>query len=182
MLRKFGAGIVLGIFPACGGQVDIGGASEHLLNVGGSTSSTGGTTSISIGATGGSPSATTGGVTSNFTSTAGGIISVSTGGSTAIDPNCNGLLLTNNCRPAPIVLVTSCDAPLQYSPPGPGFVQVVLDCGIVPPADPDAGILDGYYIDYNQSPVHLVLLGAYCTHVLTNGGQSSVVFEACRYI
>src|SRR5664280_639996 len=128
MLRNFAAAVVASTFMACGGQTDVSEASG-TLNVGGSMSSAGGYTSISIGATGGNPSATTGGSTSNFTGTAGGSMSASTGGSTAIDWStfCGGLFYGRVCDVLEQLLnAKSCDIPLQQSPMF-GLVQVTLD-------------------------------------------------------
>src|SRR5664280_609128 len=156
------------MFTACGGQPDVGGAAGSLsqggrVSAGGSTGSIGGNTSYSTGATGGS-------------------VAASTGHSTAIDLNtyCSGLLANYRCNPPPNMLVTSCDIPIPGSPPIPAFDGVLLDCVAVPRAFPDAGILDGYYIDYNQSPPRLELTGVFCKDISTNGIHSLVAIPGCR--
>jgi len=107
MVRLFTASILLGIFTACGAQVDVGGPAGSLsqgggVSAGGSTASAGGTTSNSAGATGGSMSA-------------------STGHSNAIDLNtyCDGLLASLPVYELEqFVNVTSCDMAQRISKHG----------------------------------------------------------------
>ena len=159
MLRMFVTAVFAVIFTACGAQVDIGGTSGSP-NVGGSASG-GGNISTSTGAAG---------------------ASASNGGSAAIDVTtyCNGLLNTG-CNVAQMLVLTGCDTPWQQAPPAgyPWDFAVVLDCMFPPLANLDAGMLDGYYIDYSQSPAHLKLTGSYCTSISTSGAYGMIVRQVC---
>gem|GEM_PF-3079453 len=76
--------------------------------------------------------------------------------------------------------VTSCDIPLQTPPPLPSETIVAIDCVQIFPVAPDAGVADGYYIDYNQyPPAHLVVTGSACANLLTNGLRRLVSAEVC---
>ncbi len=156
MLKGFGAGFVWGIFTACGAQVNDGGSAASP-SVGGSASSAGGNTSISIGG------------------------AASTGGSTGIDLStfCNGLFAGQICAMDQFANLTSCDLLLQEPPPIPNQVNVVIDCVIIKQVAFDAGTTDGYYIDYGPSPAHVRLTGAVCTSMSMYGAQSVVVVESC---
>ena len=161
MAKLFATGIVLSIFTACGGQTDVGGPAGSL-NLGGSASSAGGSTATSTNITAGGTSA-------------------STGSSAAIDVNtyCNGLLAgALVCDLEQFVNVSSCDFPLQRSPPDPAVVEAAIDCLRIFQVKPDAGI-SGFHIDYSQNPAHLVLTGEYCDIMLRNGAQNVVVVQGC---
>ena len=154
MLKRFGAGVVLGTFTACGAQVDDG-RNTGNLNAGGSASSAGGTISYSTGAGGGNMFA-------------------STGGSTGI---CGGMF-TGSCSVTQFVNVSSCDIPLQWSP-DIATVTVAINCQYIAQIKLDAGTADGYYIDYSQTPSHLVLTGSDCAFVAMYGVQSVVLIKSC---
>ena len=161
MLIRFAAGVYLGIIPACGAQVDDGGITGSL-GIGGSTSATGGNTSVSIGATVGGTS-------------------TSTGGSTAVAAStiCSGMF-AGFCGVQQFVNVSSCDIPLQGSP-NAASVKVAVDCQYVAQVKLDAGTADGYYIDYSYSPAHLELTGSVCANTSTHGVQSVVLVPGCVY-
>ncbi len=82
-------------------------------------------------------------------------------------------------------LVTSCDIWLNSTPTSASTVQVVKDCGLVPqlpgnkPPPPDGGVLDGFYIDYSQSPAHLIFTGTYCSSPALVGASRLDVIEGC---
>lgn len=167
MLIRFATGAFLGIFPACGAQVDDGGTTGSP-SIAGSVSAAGGNASASTGVTVGGTSALT-------------------GGSTTIDVTtyCNGLLYTSPrpCDVEQFVNVTNCDIPLQQSPPDPTRVQVAADCALIASVAPDAGTANGYYIDYSDYPLtRLVVTGSTCANLLTNGTRSLVVAAGCAYI
>ncbi len=82
-------------------------------------------------------------------------------------------------------LIHSCDIALTTSPPDPNRVNVAIDC--VPQTQvptgsaPDAGV-DGYYIDYSQTPAHLKLVGAPCNNLVAQGAHHIDVIVGCQPI
>ena len=82
-------------------------------------------------------------------------------------------------------LVKTCDITLKSTPTSVGTVQVVKDCQFIPALPdnkapgPDSGVQDGYYIDYQQSPAHLILTGSVCTSIQTAGANHLDVIEGC---
>lgn len=80
-------------------------------------------------------------------------------------------------------LIRTCDIQLNDSPVNSGSVQVVIDCILLPqlpnnaPPSPDAGVADGFYINYTQTPAHLILTGSYCDNVMANGAFNLDVIE-----
>lgn len=78
-------------------------------------------------------------------------------------------------------LVKTCDITLNTTPSNPSTVQAVQDCNLIPqltPSTMDGGV-GGFYIDYNQSPAHLVLTGSYCNTIMTVGANRLDVIEGC---
>src|SRR5664280_1333875 len=121
------------------------------------------------------------GSTATSTNITAGGTSASTGSSPAIDVNtyCNGLLAgALVCDLEQFVNVSSCDFPLQRSPPDPALVEAAIDCLRIFQVKPDAGI-SGFHIDYSQNPAHLVLTDEYCDIMLRNGAQNVVVVQGC---
>jgi len=154
VFRLFAASAVVGMAAACGGQVDIGRASGRL-NVGGSTDS-------------------------SSTETAGGSSTASSGGSSGVDWStyCGGLFFAG-CKTEQITDdLRSCDIPLQQSPPDILDVKVAIDCSMINPVNPDAG-LSGYYVDYDYSPAHLILTGSVCANMQTYGALGVTVIGPC---
>jgi hypothetical protein len=82
-------------------------------------------------------------------------------------------------------LIHSCDIELTSNPPTPDLVNVAIDCepqAQVPTGSaPDAGV-DGYYIDYSQTPAHLKLVGAPCNNLVTQGAHHIEVIVGCQPI
>lgn len=82
-------------------------------------------------------------------------------------------------------LVKTCDVKLNDSPLDLSKVQTVMDCQLVPalpnnkPPAADSGVQDGFYIDYSQSPAHVVLTGTYCNRIMTVGATHLDVIEGC---
>ncbi len=78
-------------------------------------------------------------------------------------------------------LVKTCDITLSSTPTNQSAVQAVADCDLIPPVTPgslDAGA-GGFYIDYGQSPAHLVLTGSYCDRIMTLGANRLDVIVGC---
>ncbi len=164
MVGMFAASVIVSIVTSCGEQVGVGGDAGNL-NVGGSTSSTGGKSSSSTGSTAGSTSA-------------------SNGGSTATDGNaCCGGIATGTggiCFDVWTTSATSCDLPLPVTLKSTANELLVeFNCTKIALVNPDAGTADGFYIDYNPSPPHLELTGSYCTYITTNGSQCVSVSQIC---
>jgi hypothetical protein len=84
-------------------------------------------------------------------------------------------------------LVKTCDIKLNQSPNDPSTVQVVKDCVLVPqipgntPAPVDGGV-DGFYINYDENPAHLILTGSYCQSIMTAGANQVSIVEGCHPI
>ncbi len=84
-------------------------------------------------------------------------------------------------------LVHTCDIPLSATPlVTQDKVNIAIDCKLqtaLPPTTlPDAGNADGFYIDYNQKPAHLFLVGAPCTSIQTVGATHVDVIAGCQGI
>jgi hypothetical protein len=84
-------------------------------------------------------------------------------------------------------LVKTCNIALSETPTVPSDkVNVAIDCQLQPalsagtPAD--AGNADGFYIDYNQNPAHLMLVGAACDSMMTNGSERIDFITGCPTI
>ncbi len=152
MLRRFVTGVFIGIFTACGAQVDDGGSAA--------SPSVGGNTSVS-------------------TLPAAGGTSASSGGSTPVATSaiCSGMF-AGFCGVQQLVNVSSCDIPLQGSP-NAASVKLAVDCQYVTQVRPDAGTADGYYVDYSYSPAHLELTGSVCANTSTHAIQSVVIVPGC---
>ena len=78
-------------------------------------------------------------------------------------------------------LVKTCDITLNSTPSNPSAVLAVQDCNLIPqltPATMDGGT-GGFYIDYNQSPAHLVLAGSYCDRIMTVGANRLDIIVGC---
>jgi len=84
-------------------------------------------------------------------------------------------------------LVKTCNIPLSTTPTvSSDKVNVAIDCQLQPavPAgtQADAGNLNGFYIDYTQNPAHLMLVGAACDSMMTNGSGRIDVITGCPTI
>lgn len=79
-------------------------------------------------------------------------------------------------------LVKTCDIQLARTPLDNTQVNVAIDCALqqpVPVNSPaDAGV-NGFYIDNTKEPAHLILVGAPCNNILTNGALRVDVIEGC---
>ncbi len=82
-------------------------------------------------------------------------------------------------------LTATCDIPLSHTPSVADKINVAIGCSLQPQVPvgtaTDAGV-NGYYIDYNQSPAHLVLVGAACDDVMTNGARQVDIIAGCESI
>ena len=79
-------------------------------------------------------------------------------------------------------LVKTCDIELHKSPIDPAKVQVVKDCVFIPGIPnntPIDGGVDGFYVNYDLNPAHLVLTGTYCASILSQGANHLDVIEGC---
>lgn len=142
-----------------------------LCNCGGQVTDTASSTL----ATGGTSSSGTGGAAAGTTSTPGP------------DPTyCNGILLSMNCgtfhrdsSAGPI----GCDVELDFSPTDTYLSQVYVDCALQPLANgnhSDAGASEGFLIDYEYEPAHLVLLGQSCDLVQSPGTHTVDLLQGCQ--
>ena len=121
----------------------------------------------------------TGGMSSTGSSQLGGG-AMGTGGSPGLDAAyCDGLLISRDIDgyshfdtdSGPI----GCDIALSSSPPDASRVVVVIDCVpqvLVPWELADAGATQGFWIDYNPIPAHLILLGSSCEMLQSPGNHS----------
>ncbi len=82
-------------------------------------------------------------------------------------------------------LIKSCDFPLKTSPQDPTKVTVAVDCAKVPSVpvgtSADAGV-DGYYVDYDQKPAHVKLVGSTCNSISAQGAHHVDVIVGCQGI
>jgi hypothetical protein len=81
-------------------------------------------------------------------------------------------------------LVTSCDIPLDKTPSDYTQVQVAIDCNKVTPLPnnkADGGV-DGFFVDYTQSPAHIQVEGAPCTYLQVNGAKEVDIIIGCTHV
>jgi hypothetical protein len=71
-------------------------------------------------------------------------------------------------------LITSCRLQLQSNPPDPGLLNVFIDGKVLP--KPGA---DGWDLDTSTMPPTIVLKGATCTNIETNGATTIDVQYGC---
>jgi hypothetical protein len=74
-------------------------------------------------------------------------------------------------------VVRTCDIALSsMTPPSP--VTVFVDCQQIYETSPDAGT-SGWYIDYGQSPPHLIFAGSGCQDIENFGAREMDIFGSC---
>ena len=139
-------------------------------------------------ATNDSSSVSTGGTSNVGTSQVNGG-AMGTGGATGPDPSyCNGLLLQQRCgeyRTNTDLGPISCEVTLKYSPLDIQLSHVFIDCEPQPLVGwnkVDAGVVDGFTIDYNYEPAHLVLLGTSCEVLQSPGYHALDFFQGCQCV
>ena len=161
-------------------------------SIGRPTSISGGTST-----SGGTINAGAGGQASSATNSAGngGVIS-SSGGATSMADDCNGLRKGHACGMNEIEIQVDagiaataadagspCDLPLQNTPTvSQDRLLVVIDCvaqPVVPAGTLDASAANGFSVDYNQEPAHLLFHGTCCKTMQAQGTHVVDIIVGC---
>ncbi len=118
--------------------------------------------------------------------TSGGAIAVSGGSPTYDTSYCGGLFESDyvcgfdhhESQSSP----TPCTYSLQWSPPDPERILIVIDCekmSLVRNNQLDAGNQNGFAIDYEVIPANLVLMGSACDLVQSPGNHTIDCVTGC---
>ena len=104
----------------------------------------------------------------------------------SVDAYCDGILSGHYSCPYftldSTTVPLSCDITLNFSSTTVVAAVVVLDCKPLNPAQADAGdagSTEGYLLDYADTPVQLILLGASCNAATTPGYHRIDVITGC---
>jgi hypothetical protein len=73
-------------------------------------------------------------------------------------------------------LVRSCNIPLQEPPDNPNFVNVAIDCNVVPPMSDDGS---GWHYDDPNTPTAVILVGPVCDRLQADGAKRVDVLFGC---
>jgi hypothetical protein len=86
--------------------------------------------------------------------------------------------LTNTIRQITTQLITRCYIQLDTPIQDPALVNVAIDCNVLKAPDPTTGSGD-WYLDTTSTPETVVLQGAACQRVMTQGAQRIDVIVGC---
>ena len=109
-----------------------------------------------------------------------------TGGVNELDASCPAYVGKVCARISTVVIGEAssliCDIPLGLTPVSPNVISVTVDCTrvpLIPNNDPDAGTMNGFFVDYYRTPAHAVLLSAGCQLLQSPGTHQVDIVVGC---